>query len=118
MYAKKDPIVLTFKREATSSADFTLKTKPWENCDYIVILAVSARNEDANNTWVHVAAARGGVTIYIESLDLKEDTAFYVTHKPMYLPEGYRIICRFQAHNEGDKYTVNIFGYTVTYCEE
>lgn len=118
MYPRKAAFILPFQRSATSTATFTLKTRPWENIDHIVIEAISAHNPDNNNVWAHIGVSRGGTIIYIESLDMADNDAYYVTKNPFTIPEGYRIIVRFSGHASGDKFYVNIFGYTVTYCEK
>lgn len=115
---KKEPFIITLRKEATSSTTFTTKTTPWNAGDVVVIEQIAVCNNDSDSKVAHVGVLRGDVAIYYETLALTSKTYFYPTSNPITIPSDYRIVIKIVSPTDGDHYYVNIIGYIETFGDE
>lgn len=117
MFTRKIPFIIPLKREATSTTTFTAKTAPWHPKDVVTVDAVSVSVDAHNDKTVHVGISRAGLAIYLETLILDVNEAFYCTKAPIVIPSGYRVIVKCVSPTKGCNYSINVFGH-IEICSE
>ena len=118
MFVKNTPFIIPLRRQAISTTTFTAKTAPWRKGDIIVIDTVSVMIDAHKPKTVHVGVTRDGKVLYLESLILNVNGAYFCTKAPIIIPSGYRVIAKCVSPTAGVVYDINVFGHIEEYCKE
>ena len=108
---RRIPITFVMQQEATSTTTFIIQSTKLKPHGVLVIEGISVMNADTAGKVVDVGVIRGGKRMWAETLTLTTAGVYYPSWGTMYVPSDWRIAVNCRSPNDGDKYTVNVFGY-------
>jgi len=105
------PLIVSLKREATSTDTFTAKTQRLRPRDVIELCGIGACNANSANKVVDMGVMRGNKAFYMRSVTLTTAGIWYFTRFHIKIPSDYQILFRIVTPTAGDAFTFNIFGF-------